>query len=83
MGKQINQPPQHQAHQPGRQDRMDPAPITIRAGYRGSDKLAGRVAYITGGDSGIGRAVAVHFAREGADVAISCLEETQDAADSR
>jgi NAD(P)-dependent dehydrogenase (short-subunit alcohol dehydrogenase family) len=58
---------------------MHPNPQTIRDSYRGSDKLAGKVALITGGDSGIGRAVAVHFAREGADVAIAYLDEHDDA----
>ncbi|MFY2763506.1 SDR family oxidoreductase [Arenimonas sp. MALMAid1274] len=77
------QPPQHQAHQPGRQSLMDPEPVTIRDGYRGSGKLEGKVAFISGGDSGIGRAVAVHFAREGADVAVAYLEETEDARETR
>ena len=77
------QPAQQQDIQPGRQDQMDPEPITIREGYRGSGKLAGLVALISGGDSGIGRAVAVHFAREGADVAIVYLEEDDDAARTR
>lgn len=66
----------------GRQRPMDPQPETIRADYRGSGKLEGKVALITGGDSGIGRAVAVHFAREGADVAIMYLDEDDDARDT-
>ncbi len=58
---------------------MTPEPEIIRESYRGSGKLTGQVALITGGDSGIGRVVAVHFAREGADVSIIYLEEDEDA----
>lgn len=75
-------PPQEQQHQPGRQGRMTPEPITIRPDYKGSDKLRGRVALISGGDSGIGRAVAQHFAREGADVAFLYKDEHDDARDT-
>lgn len=73
------QPPQKQRRQPGRQQQMTPEPVSIRDDYRGSGKLEGRVALISGGDSGIGRAVALHFAREGASIAIIYLEEAEDA----
>jgi NAD(P)-dependent dehydrogenase (short-subunit alcohol dehydrogenase family) len=68
---------------PGRQSKMSPEPEVIRKGYEGSSKLEGKVALITGGDSGIGRSVAVHFAREGADVAVSYLSEVDDAKETK
>jgi len=76
-------PPQTQSKQPGEQSEMFPQPLTIRESYKGSEKLIGKVALISGGDSGIGRAVAVHFAREKADVAIIYLEEDKDAEETR
>ncbi|MCC9135711.1 SDR family oxidoreductase [Pontibacter silvestris] len=65
--------------QPGKEHKMTPEPEIIRGSYKGSDKLKDKVALITGGDSGIGRSVAVHYAREGADVAIVYLNEDKDA----
>ncbi|MEG3659550.1 SDR family oxidoreductase [Arenibacter palladensis] len=70
---------EEQSHQPGQQYLMDNEPVTIRDDYKGSSKLSGKVALITGGDSGIGRSIAVHFAKEGANVSIIYLNEDQDA----
>ncbi|HVY18545.1 MAG TPA: SDR family oxidoreductase [Bauldia sp.] len=75
-------PKQHQA-KPGIESELNPAPMYEAPGYKGSDKLHNMAAIITGGDSGIGRAVAVLFAREGADVAIVYLEETGDAEETK
>jgi NAD(P)-dependent dehydrogenase (short-subunit alcohol dehydrogenase family) len=68
---------------PGLESDLDTAPMYEAPAYQGSEKLAGMVALITGGDSGIGRAVAVLYAREGADIAISYLEETSDAEETK
>jgi NAD(P)-dependent dehydrogenase (short-subunit alcohol dehydrogenase family) len=76
-------PAQEQKTQPGKEHKMTPKPEYIRDNYKGSDKLKGKVALITGGDSGIGRAVAVHFAREGADIAIVYLNEDRDAEETK
>jgi NAD(P)-dependent dehydrogenase (short-subunit alcohol dehydrogenase family) len=83
MEFQINTKGQTQDTQPGREYKMDPAPVIIRDNYKGSGKLEGKVALITGGDSGIGRAVAVHYAREGANVAIVYLAEDHDAIETQ
>lgn len=77
------QPPQTQSRQPGRQSEMRPRPRAEMEAYRAAGKLAGKAAVVTGGDSGIGRAAAVAFAKEGADVAILFLEECRDAADTQ
>ncbi len=72
-------PAQEQQHQPGEQQVMHPEPEIIKSTHQSSHKLKDKVVLISGGDSGIGRSVAVLFAREGADVAIIYLEEQQDA----
>lgn len=78
-----NKFPQQQQEQPGKEHKMHPRPEVIRPGYKGSEKLKDKVAIITGGDSGIGRSVAVHYAREGADVAVIYLSEDKDAEETK
>lgn len=77
--KKQTLPPQHQEKQPGIESLMNPLPKFVDAQYEGSGKLKGKHALITGGDSGIGRAVAIAFAKEGANVAIAYLDEHEDA----
>lgn len=81
--KQQTMPPQQQKDRPGHESPMHPRPAAERREYKGASKLEKKVAIITGGDSGIGRAVAIAFAREGADVAIVYLNEHEDAEETR
>ena len=81
--QQEDRPAQEQERQPGLEHEMDPKPEAFAPEYRGSGRLENRVALVSGGDSGIGRAVAILFAREGADVAIAYLDEHEDAEETR
>ncbi len=79
----IVAPPQHQNRHPGFEYLMKPRPISENPTYLGSGKLRNKVAIVTGGDSGIGRAVAIAFAKEGADLVIPYLNEHRDAAETK
>ncbi|WP_404432070.1 SDR family oxidoreductase [Sutcliffiella horikoshii] len=76
-------PPQHQNKQPGIESEMRPKPKSEDVTYKGSGKLTKKVAIITGGDSGIGRAVAIYYAKEGADVVVVYLNEHEDAKETQ
>lgn len=79
MDESQTLPAQHQDQQPGQEHEMHPQPVYLAESYRAAGKLEGKVAIVTGGDSGIGRAVAVHYALEGAHVALAYLNEDEDA----
>ena len=81
--QQEERPAQEQERQPGIEADMTPRPATRPPDYRGSGKLEGKVALITGGDSGIGRAVALLYAIEGADVSVVYLDEHEDAQETK
>ncbi len=83
MSEQKSQPPQHQDQQPGIESEMTPRPKADDPKYHGSGKLLNKAALITGGDSGIGRAVAIAFAKEGADSIIVYLNEHSDAEETK
>lgn len=85
-GAKVSQPTfpaQHQDRQPGLESLMNPKPVAEDEAYTGSGKLKGKVAIISGGDSGIGRAVAIAYAKEGADVVIAHLNEHNDALETK
>ncbi|MEK5160934.1 SDR family oxidoreductase [Paenibacillus sp. FSL R5-0527] len=81
--KPLTFPPQHQNRMPGFEYLMVPRPIFDYPGYKGSGKLQGKVAVITGGDSGFGRAIAAVYAKEGASLAIVYLDEHRDAEETK
>lgn len=77
----VTFPPQHQEEQPGLEYQMNPKPISDNPDYKASGKLKGKTAIVTGGDSGIGRAVAIGFAKEGADIVITFMPREREDAD--
>jgi NAD(P)-dependent dehydrogenase (short-subunit alcohol dehydrogenase family) len=79
----TSQPAEQLPTRPGKQSEMEQQPHSYHPGHVGTGKLKGKVALITGGDSGIGRAVAIAFAKEGADIAIAFLNEEEDAAETK
>lgn len=81
--KKKLRPAQHQEKQPGVEEKMVPKPVVEDSRYTGSNKLKNKIAVISGGDSGIGSAVAIAFAKEGADVAIIYLKEHDDAKETQ
>ncbi|HYO08627.1 MAG TPA: SDR family oxidoreductase [Tepidisphaeraceae bacterium] len=82
-GEHKTRPAQKQMQQPGREAELRPRAVHKRPEYKAAGKLEGKVAIITGGDSGIGRAVAIAFAKEGADVAVMYLDEHEDAEETK
>ena len=83
MSKPDSLPPQQQGQQPGKTGPMHPPPQDHMENYLAAGKLKGKAAIVTGGDSGIGRATAIGFAMEGADVAIVYLSEDADARETK
>lgn len=83
MKEEVKINPRQQQSLPGEEQKMEPVPMHDNPDYIGSGKLKDKVAIITGGDSGIGKAVAIAFAKEGAKLAISYLSEDEDAADTK
>ncbi|WP_252312749.1 SDR family oxidoreductase [Sinobaca sp. H24] len=81
--QQDGQPAQQQHKQPGEVEEMNPKPVHDNPEYKGADKLKDKIALITGGDSGIGKAAAIAYAKEGADLAIVYLDEHEDAEETK